>query len=62
MAVDPVGPRVFMIERDLGTENAAVVHVWEYKTSPATIPATLYLLTDARGLPARLGNDGSEHH
>lgn len=33
MAVDPVGQRIFMIERGLGTENAAVVHVWGYKTS-----------------------------
>ena len=34
MAVDPVGRRIFMIERGLGSENAAVVHVWEYKTVP----------------------------
>jgi hypothetical protein len=33
MAVDDSGRRLFMIERGLGTENAAVVHVWQYNAT-----------------------------
>ena len=36
MAVDSLGQRVFMVERGLGTENAAVVHVWQ--TQAAACP------------------------
>lgn len=34
MAVDNAGRRIFMVERGLGTNNAAVVHVWKYTTVP----------------------------
>ena len=33
MAVDDAGRRVFMVERGLGTDNAAVVHIWKYAAS-----------------------------
>lgn len=34
LAVDSQGLRIFMIERGLGMENAAVVHVWESAAPP----------------------------
>ncbi len=34
LAVDNGGRRVFMVERGLGSDNGAVVHVWSYAASP----------------------------
>lgn len=47
---DPVGQRIFMIERGLGTENAAVVHVWTYQVTPVTMPWIFFLLGNTLGM------------